>query len=868
MKHIIWMLALLIFSSIVIAATTTDHIFIRWDAVNSVSGQGYVGRDAMSTIYKCAQNWTATYDGNVTAVGLRVFAIVGGGEHVNVTIRDAPDGTVLGWGNLTMTATGNYTVAMTVVAEITNGVDYYTQTEGINLVPGSQVRWYDNLGTAYGGVADYCEARKEGANPWACSGSDYDMSQNISIVHQVQFTDIVSLEPDNNTQFSSLDEINLTLNNTLTGICELNLTYPNGTKYLKNVSYSSVNASVEFNASAGNFPSLSLQGKYNYSVHCFNGSYEDSSDVRIFYFDDDDPSLTWYEPQSMYIIGSFNYWRNFYYHNFTTNITVSDSYLDSFQINISNSSGVMTSFTNTTITETSYAISRFYNILNFSVDDYNVSVSACDNLNGSMLNCVTETYPFYSSNTTDIYTTPENGNTITTLYLNLTNNRKYYDGEFSARVNYNGTWYNASYTPSNTSNHLQFSADITTPTSTLDMNVTFYWNFSVPGQEWHITNSTTQEILGLDMDNCSSYGYYAINFTIRNETNTSSPLEGSIRGYFELWNDAMSNSTSFNLTWDGSPYHQLCLAHENVTYNIHAQLEYFDTNQYLATKTYYFYNASVQGNNTENVSLYLTEGTTQIKFLVRDENDNPLNDVYVQVLSYDLGSDSSKVTEIVKTDDDGTAYAQMVLNTKWYQFLAQLNGVTRLFADERKVTSTELIFRLQLETDYFDNYDIRTGVGHSLIFDDTTNTFTFIFSDASGNVNTGCLELKKLGAYADIVENVSCVTSSSGSISLTTATTTGEYFATGYININPTFTLDSLSHLFNTPGLGTDGILLVIALMITMVMAGIWHPAVSIIFAVAALILSVITGLWVMTLGSVLTIVIISGIAVYKMRTP
>jgi len=358
----------------------------------------------------------------------------------------------------------------------------------------------------------------------------------------------------------------------------------------------------------------------------------------------------------------------------------------------------------------------------------------------------------------------------------------------------------------------------------------------------------------------------AINFTLVNES-SDSPINGSIMANARVWIDDIDNFVAFNLTWDTSDWtYGLCLTPADAEYNIYAQMEYVDDGLVMAEKTYYITNTTVN-NETTNISLYLTPGTTQTSFEVRDIDDDPVAEAIIKVLSYDLGTDSYKVTEIVKTDSDGEAFAQIIQDTQFYRFIVEVNGEQFFFSEPQKIDSLSNIFRISLTADPFETIQTLDNVVTSLTFDNDTNTFTYTFNDLTGDVNLACLRVTRRTYSGDTLINKTCVNSNAGSIDITISNPgTSLYIATGVIQINPERVTDTFAKHFDTTFTtwGDEGLMMTFLMVSTIVLVGVFSPVIAIILGLAALIFAIVMGLFHLTWTTMMGLIIVGGIAMYK----
>lgn len=371
-----------------------------------------------------------------------------------------------------------------------------------------------------------------------------------------------------------------------------------------------------------------------------------------------------------------------------------------------------------------------------------------------------------------------------------------------------------------------------------------------------------------DMDNCTAYTNVILNFTILDEVSGLLLNDSSLSIWFNITSSYLIGGKEFNLSYDTGNYYLVCIPNYTITnWTANAQADYSKAG--YDEKNYYLVDYLLNNASTTKINLYLNNGTTQTKLQVRDYNDDPISDVYIKVLSYDLGTNSYITTEIVKTDTDGDAYAQIVQNTNWYAFILEYDGEIILQTLPTKITTTTLTFRINLDTDYFASYDVTQGITHSLTYNNDTTSFSFVWSDPTNNVQQGCLRLTRRSINGDTVINTSCVTSSAADVllNITGALGTNTYIADSYVLIaGQQFQMDSLSISFNDTyrTFGASGLFFSMLLIIVLVMVGLWHPVAAILLMIIGVVVTNIIGLFYLNWTYIVTFIILAVITIYR----
>lgn len=383
-------------------------------------------------------------------------------------------------------------------------------------------------------------------------------------------------------------------------------------------------------------------------------------------------------------------------------------------------------------------------------------------------------------------------------------------------------------------------------------------------------NAYTQNIsfYHFGIDNCTAYHVPTMNFTIWNEETAALLNNSALNIYLEITSSYYPGNKIYNFSFSTGNYYALCVPNNTITgWTAYAQAEYSNLPNY-DEKNYYLINYNLS-NTSANIDLYLAYNTSQLKLKVRDYTDQGISNAYIKVLSYDLGTNSYKTTEIVKSDSSGDAYAEIIPNIQWYAFIVEYNGRIYLQTLPTKITTSELTLRISLTSDYFTNYNIVAGIANILFYNNATSTFSFTYDDPTGNVQQGCLQVTERNAFRDSVLNTTCVNSSASTILISIAGVAGNYtyIASSYAMIDGiSIPLNSTSVNLNTTYkmFGALGWLITFLLVITLVLVGCWHPSVAIVLAVFGIIASVIMNFIYVTWTSIVVLVIIGAIALYR----
>ena len=495
------------------------------------------------------------------------------------------------------------------------------------------------------------------------------------------------------------------------------------------------------------------------------------------------------------------------------------------------------------------------------------------------LNEINMTYYWYTANVTAISTTQV-----------IESDAKYYSLSFlfaegtinniSATFDYDGTTYNP--TPTITSTTYVFNQSIGFPLQTT-LNLTHYssWNYTITDNSNVSTTYNTSNITitsyQIAVDNCSTYDIRAINLSVLNISDGARISGADINGFFTVWYNNFSAARTFNLSWSNqndAAIFGLCIHPNWTTYNMDSIIEYEHTDYVTGT---YYHDDAVLNNITETLNFYTrpADETSLITFEVTDQDDNPLSGALLHILEVDITTGATTLVSIIITDSNGHAFANLFLNTQWYEFLLYYPSKVLVFdSNPTKIISTTQYIQVNLLGNIFDDYDFADNVYcPDVAFNNDTNTFSWSFSDPTGNVNQGCLRVTKRTSYGDTEINTSCVTAASGSISYSINESVGTnlYIGTGII-INT----DGTEYICGNPysnsfderykDFGDEGIFMSFLIIVVLVMIGLWNPAVAIILAIIGFVVSSLLGIFSIGWGALVTIVILGAVTMYRVN--
>ena len=429
-------------------------------------------------------------------------------------------------------------------------------------------------------------------------------------------------------------------------------------------------------------------------------------------------------------------------------------------------------------------------------------------------------------------------------------------------------------TKSSNSNHINFSATVEANGNGTSVTRFFNWSFA-GGPVFNGSILYNHTVFSTILDNCSALTTQTLNFTLLDEV-TDLPVNGTLEAYFQTWISNSNNFIAFNISWNTPPHAQqqfgVCMFPAFAEYISYAQFQYGATG--YATKNYYFANASLT-NTTKFINLLLNNASSQIQFTVLNQNDDPLENAYIKVLSYDIGTNSYVISEILKTDSEGIAYGQLVKSegsdVQWYQFIVEYNYEVKLTTEPSKITEDTRIFRINTVDTYFEQVAKKNGLITSLTYTNSTGNFNFVFSNPAGTADTYCLSVAKQYINSESVANKSCTTASAGTI-LVSAPSNPEnntIIATSTVTIGGSlFPLEVLqisgSQVFKK--FGKTGLFVTFLLTLTLVMVGVWSPAIATMMAIIGVGMAVILQIFMLQWSMIVIFIALGILTIYRIN--
>jgi len=555
-------------------------------------------------------------------------------------------------------------------------------------------------------------------------------------------------------------------------------------------------------------------------------------------------------------IGTLNY--NSIGNNETLNVTFTDINLESCWYNYNG--------TNITIEGCLTGVKNSTEFL-LEAYDYNMTIYSNDTIGNN-----NSTFIEWSYNLTEISQTyPSNSvESATETYTATLDYNSSFFNIINGILTLNGTEYIG--TRSGSGNNATFSADAIIPAITTETNFTAYWTIGLTDADsttsYNLTShNVTASIINLSLcDATNNVPFW--NFTILNESN-GAQINSTFEATFSVKQSGSTTTNEFsfsNTTEDASEF-DFCISPGTESYTIATNIKITKTGY---VDKYYNYEEVVVTNSTREDNLYMLVNADSTSFIIHvvDVSGTDIDEAEVRVQRYYPGEGKWKTTEIVTTNYVGETIGHLLSEDSDYRFLVYQDGVSIYNSTATKISCqvSPCTVTLVIPVEALTGYEITQDLDSTLTFSDTTNVFTYTYTDSSGLFSQARLYVVKAwpsNATLIIPCNTTKYTAAGVITCDITGQTNGTYQASAYITRDSDEFLDRResgvigTNIYNV--MGDDGVLWGMFVFIGIVMIGVARPSLGIIFGAGGVIFLSLLGI--INVGAI-SIVAISAIAV------
>jgi len=363
-------------------------------------------------------------------------------------------------------------------------------------------------------------------------------------------------------------------------------------------------------------------------------------------------------------------------------------------------------------------------------------------------------------------------------------------------------------------------------------------------------------------------GMKAFNITFWNESApTYAVANVSMESFFTLlFDNGVTSNYSINTTGNTDFYITPNWSSINLTADFVYQRPLW------TTRAYYIYEGEVFNNVTQQLKFYTNNETptSNIKFIVKNDADNVVENAYVKILRHYAYDGTYKTIAMGKTDANGEVSIPLIPYVVFYKIIVEKDNEVIYSSEAQQITQAEITLRgtSGLEESLFSRYN-KVAIQYNFTESGDNTTFYLTATDSSGLMSAVTLDVDQVGFLTDTSV---CETTESGSAVIVYCTMTEVTDKTFKINAEVEFSDGQTLVVYNdylsspTGVMGTDGVFAAFLIVGTLSMAGLWSPQAAIMLAVIGLVVSVFAGFLLTGMTAIISMVIIGIILILVMK--
>lgn len=455
-----------------------------------------------------------------------------------------------------------------------------------------------------------------------------------------------------------------------------------------------------------------------------------------------------------------------------------------------------------------------------------------------------KSFSWYKGKTAKTAPTAVSGNSFTMVY-NITTDDSILD--INAGLTYNGTYYSA--TESNGTGFILFQKSLNFIVLT-DFLTNYTWNVTVRQNEtvsYSFGDIGEHTIYTLLIDNCSISPTTTANFLIRDEEAVDDKLNATFEIDATYYSGAASTLRNLTYRFTGNSDYSLCL-YPNVTFYMDAYIKYTTENGF--THRYYLINESLT-KTAKNFYLYnynRTAGISDLKITLRRINNYAYYpNIYglLQRLYVDEGV--WRTVQMDKSGDFGQLFYNIIEENTDYRLIYWDSYKNILSTtNSLKFVCTSGLCDITQKLSPYSATTSNLNTSFYILFDNATNKLNVSWNNPkaiSSIVNititretfTGIQQLCSYSAFG-AAGFYSCDTAGYSGTFLTTIYENGAYAYSEYSVTDDENLADFIS--------AAEGAIWVFAIMVTIIMFGLFSPVGSVIATLLGLILVFVLGIF------------------------
>jgi hypothetical protein len=402
---------------------------------------------------------------------------------------------------------------------------------------------------------------------------------------------------------------------------------------------------------------------------------------------------------------------------------------------------------------------------------------------------------------------------------------------------------------------------------TMSSNLTFAYKWTVnntqdDGNFSQFNVSGSHKVNAWLMGKCAGVlSSKRIRWNLKNENTPDSALSGTMELYATYWPNSENNSKFLNLSYTSASYFELCAYPSNLTFymNIYAK------HVYPATYTHRFYvqNGTFAGNTWTNYSIYNFASITNISLLKLTVRHNTDYSYFLNVLAYlqryYVGAGVWRTVQMDKSGDYGALSFDVREKDTDYRILFYDENNSLLHQTESmKLVCSGGVCDLTKLLSVAAGSSSTGGLSSSISFNNATKVLTINWADAVLNTSVVTLKVTKQTMSGQNTVCSAVQNGSGGSYACNLSSYTGSMFVT----VDST-SENVLAEWFDVPapklsdymGVGEQA-LWSFAVLVTVVMVGLFSPVAVLIAGVIGMIFLLFMGLF---SPLTVTVIIIAG---------
>ena len=415
------------------------------------------------------------------------------------------------------------------------------------------------------------------------------------------------------------------------------------------------------------------------------------------------------------------------------------------------------------------------------------------------------------------------------------------------------------------------------------MIIPTFWNYTINDLN-NVTSTENQSINQLILTECNTtYNTTVLNFTINDEA-TQDILNGSLGSNLEvdflMWKDSISVNRTYNMSFINKTNVNICIYPAWSSFNTDATITYSATD--YVPRYYYFYNATIS-NSTQNIPLFDLLTADAQKFLItyKDSNFLPVENAFIYIQRKYVSQATSKTVEMAKTDAYGQTTGQFNLNGVTYSLIVMKDGEVLSTFGNIAIVCQDLVIgdcRLNLNAlssgTSFSDWDKLGNITYNIDFNETSRTVTTTFASTDGTAKTVIINTTKFDRFGNETVCSDELTSSSGTLTCTIPVIFGnvsvisKLYSDGNLVTTRLFSISP----YSTNYFGTDGVVMVIILLLTLPLMFITSTIGVIIGAISGLIMAALlmifkSGSGIGTTSAIVWAIIAGAIIIWKIAS-